>query len=115
MIGELPSHDATRLTDRTTRSGANRYHDADRSAGDAPREARITSHRFFVTKRVSARVEISWKDGVTLTEEQARFFRNLVKRKILTSSAPPTMAEDHSQNRDSPMTNPHSGENVISE
>lgn len=98
--------------DRNAPSDANHYHHGDQSGGETLREARITSHRFFVTKRVSARVEISWTDGVTLTEEQARFFRNLVKRKILNPSAPPTMTEAHSQTQDQP--NRHGDGNVIS-
>ena len=56
----------------------------------------VTSDRLFVSKRLTTRIEISWRRDATLTAEQALFFRDLIRREILKDRATPTDPEETS-------------------
>lgn len=58
-----------------------------RAEGDkvASSTAHTSLHRFFLSDKRQVVAEIGWKeDRSQLSEEEAAFFRNLVKRNILT-------------------------------
>lgn len=73
--------------------------DASPNSPSSQQCGRVTSHRLFVSKRLTTRIEISWRRDATLTTEQALFFRDLVRREILKDCATPTDPKESSPNQ----------------